>query len=257
MKLNDTIINEIDDLLKEIEDKYGAKYQDDMMEYLWLKPSVTHLNVDIFVDDGFAFKRSDRSILLYVRNGYTTQVSDFIPMSVCEQPTVTDSNMDFNVDYEDLFAVQDFIQMNLVALIRLANEQISAQEFVQNLNIDYPKTFVAENKKILLEMATLRKKESGLPMDIWLDEGSTFLGHAPRIKFRASNEQRTTREFSSMLITDPQNIENIPSNSILRAKDIEKLRQFVKANQKNLLLLANKKISYLDDFLNNMVKIEE
>ena len=68
-------------------------------------------------------------------------------------------------------------------------------------------------------------------------------------KFRASNEQRTTREFSSMLLTNPPTIENMPDNSQLRKKDIEKLKKFVVNNLELLLKLANGEIDYVTEFL--------
>jgi hypothetical protein len=101
-------------------------------------------------------------------------------------------------------------------------------------------------------MSTLRKEDTNLPVDVWVDEGATFQGHAPRLKFRASQEQRTTREFSSMLLTNPPKIENMPKNSPLRKKDIEKLESFVINNLELLLKLANGEIDFTTEFLPNV-----
>ena len=161
--------------------------------------------------------------------------------------------MDYNISYNDIFAIQDFIVANLSNLIALANENVSQQMFVNQLRI--PSYVVAESRELLSEMATLRMKDSNLPMDVWLDEGATYIGHAPRLKFRASNDQRTTREFSSMLLTNPPIIENFPENSPLKKKDIEKLEKFVITNLELLLKLANGEIQYTTEFLPNM-KIE-
>ena len=98
-------------------------------------------------------------------------------------------------------------------------------------------------------MATLKANDSNLPVDICLDEGATYISHAPRIKFRASNEQRTTREFSSMLITNPPVIENFPKNSPIKTKDLNKIKQFVIDNLDLLLRLANGEIDYTTEFL--------
>ncbi len=96
-------------------------------------------------------------------------------------------------------------------------------------------------------------KDSNLTMDLWLDEGATYVGHAPRLKFRASNDQRTTREFSSMLLTNPPTIENMPENSPLKKKDIKKLEKFVISNLGLLLKLANGEIQYTTEILPNMI----
>ena len=98
----------------------------------------------------------------------------------------------------------------------------------------------------MTEMSTLRKEDTNLPMDIWVDEGATYQGHAPRLKFRASREQRTTREFSSMSLTNPPKIENFPNNSPLRKKDIEKLECFVIKNLDLLLKLAKDEIDFAE-----------
>lgn len=226
---------------------------DELMEYMWLKPQVSNLNVDIFIDDGGAYERYGHPLLLYVRNGYNKSINEFIPFSISEKPYVLDDEMEFHISYEDIFSVMDFIQINLDILNAMSQSQISHEDFVSHIQV-VPAYAIAEGKCLLSEMATLRTNDSDLPVDIWLDEGATYQGHAPRIKFRASNEQRTTREFSSMLITDPSQIENMPDNSPLRKKDIKKIQDFVINNKDLLLQLANGEIDYRTDFLPNMVK---
>ena len=235
---------------KIISENYNISDLDELMEFLWLKPNVTNLNVDIFVDDGGSYKRNNHYLLLFARNGYDKSVSDFIPFSISNQPIILDDNIDYHITYNDIFAIQDFICANLKPLIELANSQISHSDFLNSIKI--PSYSIAENKVTINEMATLRSNDSKLPMDIWLDEGGTFQGHAPRLKFRASNEQKTTREFSSMLLTNPPTIENMPDNSPLKSKDIKKLKQFVVNNLELLLQLANGQIDYITEFLPNM-----
>ena len=261
MKLTETLLRQI--IKEEIQDfLYGKPLThqledlEKLNEYMWLKPKITNLTVDIFVDDGGAYLRYNHSLVLYARNGYGKDVTSFIPFSISPKPKVLDDDMDFNISYDEIFLIQDFIQENLYSLNALANNSITQEIFIQNINaVNTDFTLVGENKTIssLFEMATLKSTDSGLPMDIWLDEGATYQGHAPRIKFRASNEQRTTREFSSMLITKSPTIENIPENSPLRRKDIEKLKKFVINNMTNLLKLANGEIDYLTEFKPNMI----
>lgn len=231
-------------------EQYQISSQDELMEFLWLKPNVTHLNVDIFVDDGMSYKRNNHTLLLFVRNGYDRNINTFIPISICNKPCVLDDQMDFNITYDDIFDIQDFIQNNLYELIALSDQKISQEQFINVLK--YPVSQVAESKEILSEMATLRRCDSNLPVDIWLDEGATYQGHAPRIKFRASNEQRTTREYSSMLLVNPPTIENLPKNCPIRKKDIDKIKMFVINNLEMLLKLAKGEIDYITEFKPNM-----
>lgn len=233
---------------------YRMEDTDEINEYMWLKPNLTNVGVDIFVDDGGAYLRHNHELLLFARNGYGRGTADFIPFSISNKPKVLDDDMDFNIAYDVIFSIQDFIQANLYALKSLADERISQEMFVQSINkVKTNLRFVGESKTIISEMATLRTTDSQLSVDIWLDEGSTFQGYAPRIIFRASNEQRTTREFSSMLITPEATIENMPENSPLRKKDIYKLKRFVINNMENLLKLANGEIDYLTEFKPNMI----
>lgn len=82
----------------------------------------------------------------------------------------------------------------------------------------------------------------------------TYVRHAPRIKFRASSEQRTTREFSIMLLVNPPVIENFPSNSPLKTKDINILKQFVIDNLDALKAVANGTCDFKTEFLPNIIK---
>ena len=249
--------NELHSIIKEsvqkiICENYDIESVEEIMEYMWLKPSVTQLSVDIFVDDGGSYLRHNHELLLLVRNGYGKNVSEFIPFSISHNTIVLDDTIDFMISYDDIFEVQDFIVANVELLKALANRQIGQIAFVQSMRI--PSYCLCEGKKLLAEMATLRMEDTNLPMDIWVDECATFQGHAPRLKFRASREQRTTREFSSMLLTNPPQIENMPSNSPLRSKDIKRLKSFVINNLDLLLKLANGEIDFTTEFLPNLKK---
>lgn len=106
---------------------------EELNEYMWLKPNITGIDVDIFVDDGGAFSRHEHVLLLFARNGYGRNCNSFIPFSVENKPRVTDSEMDFNIPYDIIFSIQDFIQNNLDALINLAHGKISQETFIQSI----------------------------------------------------------------------------------------------------------------------------
>lgn len=249
--------NELHKIIKEsvqkvINENYNIDSLDELMEYMWLRPKFTNLNVDIFVDDGGSYLRHNHELLLLVRNGYDKNVSEFIPFSVSQNPIILDDTIDFLISYDDIFAVQDFIFANVELLQALANRQIEQTAFVHSIKI--PSYALSENVEFLVEMSTLRKEDTNLPMDIWVDECATFQGHAPRLKFRASREQRTTREYSSMILTNPPTIENLPKNTPLKRKDIEKLEHFVTENLELLLKLANGEIDFATEFLPKLKK---
>lgn len=254
-----TIVRETIDSFVATVIKEGSEYKlqdlDELYGYMWLKPNDTNINADIFVDDGEAYIRDEHVPLLFVRNGNGRDITEFIPISISETPAILDDSVVINIDTNTINQIMEFIKANAETLLTMANGKISADEFVSALNV--PSYAVTEEKHMITEMATLRKADSNLPMDIWLDEGGLYQGHAPRIKFRASKEQRNTREFSSMLLTNPPTIENLPSRYDIKPRDIELLRQFVVANMDLLLKLANSEIDYRTQFLPNMKKVNE
>ena len=112
---------------------YRMEDTEEINEYMWLKPNLTNVGVDIFVDDGGAYLRHNHELLLFARNGYGRGTADFIPFSISNKPKVLDDDMDFNISYDVIFSIQDFIQANLYSLKSLADGRISQEMFVQSI----------------------------------------------------------------------------------------------------------------------------
>lgn len=108
-------------------------HPDELMEFLWVKPKISGINVDIFVDDSKSYKRNNRPLLLFARNGYDKSVDEFIPFSISEHPSVLNDEMEFNISYDDIFLIQDFIQVNCQLISNLADYTISQREFFDNV----------------------------------------------------------------------------------------------------------------------------
>lgn len=115
-------------------EQYKLTCPDELMEFMWLKPGVTGLNVDIFVDDGMSYERNNHVLLLFIRNGNDKTANSFIPMSVSDKPCVLDGEMDLNISHDDILAVQDFIRSNLSDLIALSWGGISQEDFCQKIS---------------------------------------------------------------------------------------------------------------------------
>lgn len=250
--VKEAIDNFVSNIIKE-NSEYKMQSLDELYGYMWLKPKDTGINADIFVDDGEAYVRDNHEPLLYVRNGRGREVIEFIPISISKTPEILDKDIIVKIDTSIIRNVFNFITINCDVLLAMANGGMNAEEFSSSIRV--PRYAVTEERRVINEMATLRKSDSNLPMDIWLDEGGTYQGHAPRIKFRASKEQRNTREFSSMQIANPPKIENFPKNADVSTKDLEILEKFVITNMDLLLQLANNEIDYRTEFLPNMVKV--
>ena len=95
----------------------------------------------------------------------------------------------------------------------------------------------------LFEMSKLTKRDTGLPVDIWVDEGRTFTrsGHGKRIKIQATKGDPNSRNWLAVTVSpDP----DIPRDQKkvkhdLTAKDLNKVKQFIKLNLDSLNRLGN------------------
>ena len=115
------------------EEKYSLTDVDELMEYMWLKPDRTGLKVDIFVDDCGSYERYGHPLLLWVRNGYGREVSEFIPFLISGQPVILNSGIDCRISEEDVVAILGFIQRNLEILVKLPADLISQTDFVESV----------------------------------------------------------------------------------------------------------------------------
>ncbi|MDR1203822.1 MAG: hypothetical protein LBL58_19605 [Tannerellaceae bacterium] len=101
----------------------------------------------------------------------------------------------------------------------------------------------------LEEMAGLKKPDSGLPVNLWLDDSHAYVHgrHSKRIKFQGDYGNNTNRSnLFSMTISkdDPQiPVKQLPKLR-LSAKDIDLIKTFVKNNADLLDRLSDEKITF-------------
>lgn len=111
-----------------------------------------------------------------------------------------------------------------------------------------------KEKQLLTDLATLRKRETGLPVNIYVDDAGTYLnsGHYKRIKFQKDYRERPlTRSFASMKLDRTLVTQTLRNNKIID-KDIEKIQNFVQNNFQALEELADANIS-ISEFLKIMI----
>jgi len=222
---------------------------DDLIEYARLKKDKTGINPDIFVDDGGAYKRNGHPLWVYVRNGYTVNDPIF-HIDVSHTPVAP--NIKYNISDIDLQAVLAFVELNADLLKAFADEEISHLDFYSSFKPIVYSYSMPQTEIGITEMSTLRPKDSGLPTILWIDEGSEPK-HGPRIKFKACKDQIHTKEYTSMSISDEPEIFNPPKKYDITSKDLKRIYDFVKLNQKNLLEVCNGLMTY-EDFLKIMIK---
>ena len=107
------------------------------------------------------------------------------------------------------------------------------------------------------EMSTLRKKRSGLPVNLYLDDSKRYkrAGHAKRIKFQPNkSDHPNTHEMIPMSIEDEPKIlvQNVKID--LTLAELNKIKLFVSLNKDLLLDLSDMKIDFIE-FGNKMKKV--
>lgn len=97
-------------------------------------------------------------------------------------------------------------------------------------------------------MVTLRKKDSGLPVNIYIDDSISYKRgkHSKRIKFQ------TDIGFSSMTLDGNVVAKTLPDSIDIDAADIAQIRNFVLNNAEYLSLVADFNLDY-DDFKNHLM----
>lgn len=115
------------------------------------------------------------------------------------------------------------------------------------------------NDSFNFEMATLKKKRSGLPINLYLDDSGSYIncGHSPQIKFQHNkNDSSDTNNMISMTISDNPEIPVEYKQQLdgFNEKDITAIKQFVMNNKIILLRLCDANDEYdFQDFLNDMI----
>lgn len=125
----------IDTLKNVLKEHYQLTCLDELMEFMWIKPEYSGLNVDIFIDDGGSYLRNNHKLLLFARNGYDISVSDFIPITISTHPVILDERDEYGITYDDIFAIEYFIITNLDNLINLPNGDITQTEFFDRIKV--------------------------------------------------------------------------------------------------------------------------
>lgn len=100
----------------------------------------------------------------------------------------------------------------------------------------------------LYETVTLRKKDSGLPVNLYIDDSLSYKRgkHSKRIKFQTDkgDKPNTRGNFSSMTL-DGKVVENtLPKKLEISQKDIEVISNFVVNNYECLSLVADFDLDY-------------
>jgi hypothetical protein len=104
------------------------------------------------------------------------------------------------------------------------------------------------------EMSALRKRDSGLPVNLYLDDTGTYKrsGHWKRIKFQGDHgDKMNPRSLISMTISNNPEIRPKNVKISLPQDEIDRIKDFVARNEDLLSDLADENIS-IAEFLKQM-----
>lgn len=132
--IQETTNDFVSNLIKE-DSEYQLQDLYELYNYMWLKPDVTNIDADIFVDDGEAYIRDQHMPLLFVRNGKGKDIMEFISISISKTPKILDNNLTIAIGENIINQVFDFIKINTAVLMGMANGNLNADEFISVLNI--------------------------------------------------------------------------------------------------------------------------
>jgi hypothetical protein len=247
--LKDTkdIMNEVKNRLvneKRYDYKLSADEKDTEIEFTtFLAKQRTNLPCNLLADDSRMYIHHNHPLWIYVQPNYGTNITiHSIPMSVCSKPQWMASTEHLLLSSKDVAKVKKFIIQNELLLKKVAIGEIDSYDLL--------KQFIPLHRHSLLEMGNIYKKDTKLPVNLWLDDKQKYIDgkHGPRIKFQNDYSDNITNNFLSLTITDPPKVK--PSEDMVEIEkyDLNTLKDFVINNIDILLNLANKKI-YMDDAL--------
>lgn len=101
---------------------------DKLFEYHRVRSSDTGLNVDIFIDDGEAYKRNGHPLWVCMQNCYN-DISDVIPIEVGVSCQVVSTPPNLGISLTDYQRVLRYVSQNRELIIQLADGIIGHLEY--------------------------------------------------------------------------------------------------------------------------------
>jgi len=206
-------------------EEYRLANSEEMWQYRRMDGEDTGLSVDIFVDDDQAYRVYKHPKWIFFRNSYDKNSRNFLPMLISKNPKIPLRNSSINISLEDVEKIKRFVIMNFSALLMRADAKVSRI---------YP----------INEMATLHTYDSGMKVNLWLDDAQHYLqgGHGKRLKFDSGNGPKNTRGYVTLTLPGLK-IEN-EHHLKINNKKLKLAVKFAKLNMDLLDKLADEVIKW-------------
>lgn len=105
----------------------------------------------------------------------------------------------------------------------------------------------------------LRTKDTGLPMNIWIDEGGSYKKgkHAPRIKVQINKKTKVNKDDFFSIDFDGNEHNKDKKKIELSTAEIEMAKKYVRVNKDLLLKIANQEENVDDEVIAEMKEAYE
>lgn len=128
------------------------------------------------------------------------------------------------------------------------SKKVLSSQNKKSLGLNAGKNSVGGKRNFSPKAKNVLKSETELPVNIWVDEGGTYLkgGHAKRIKFQTDTNDRIKKGNFCTMDLDGVLQNDLPSKCKLTTSQIDQIKNFVFNNKYVLSMLADSKILVKD-----------
>lgn len=108
-------------------------------------------------------------------------------------------------------------------------------------------------------MRNLRKDDTGLPMNIWIDEGGSYKrgGHAPRVKVQVNTKPKISSNIPKNFFSidlDGEEHDKKNKDIELSSKEIDMAKKYVRLNKALLQQIIKQQLAMTDEIVAEMKK---
>jgi hypothetical protein len=242
-----------------------------MYFYCRISPETTGLSMDIAIDDSGEYKINNHPLWVYVESPIEVSKkiypryydSFYIPFTVEKIPKIVGDIMIVKelLSPKDIIDIKDFILANVKNLKDVATQKMSNFDFMGlSTPIEVIRGRYYPKPTFLNEMANILKRDSGLPVNIWVDNsGKDRLNkHSPdRIKFQ-NNKANKIQPDALIPISVHNNMVVFGNEHEIKISsyNLDLIRMFIEANIKLIYQLIYKEIKP-EEFKKRVIKLDK
>jgi hypothetical protein len=235
----------------------------EVTEYLVLHEKDTGLPVKISVDDRLSNKTQNHSLWAYFKNNYKFAPRDVLPITISDNPIIPIKDYKLKISKADLNKVIKFITLNLELIRDLGNDRIYNYKFnrrfipisgsneppiIENTVLkvfskcEYTK-YLKKDDLELLEFLCLRRYDTKLSVDIFVDDGHSYIAHDHQLwLYFKNNYDNNSHDILPLTISGNPKIPVKDYKLNISEPDLNKIVKFITLNLDLIYDLGNDRI---------------